>query len=1117
MLIFFLVFFFARAIIQVEYLPSTNLVLPLYSHSMIYNPLTNEILIYGGIDSDGEKNFRVWGFELASSVFVEQTRSSSFVPMARSGHCSFYDKANERIVVIGGFTDTGVSDEILTQGLDMFVWRIHSKRLEKAIGDMACTVNSDLNLGYFFGGIGYEGIVEDIYQIDLGTLEVVKLVKNGDLPSARKNTGAVFFNNTIIVWGGENQGLVDTDTFQYSITENTWKKIKTYNSELIKARSMHQIAVQDNLLYVFPGKPFSNTTYILDLVTFNWTVIENALFQNRKSYSICTSSTILIYGGIYQNLVYNDILSLNLSNSFSVTPLSLVSQFPVPRIDSSLNTLYESLILFGGETYSQKKLNDLWKFESSWESLQVVGTVPSRRSGVGSISFGYSLFIFGGESETRLEQDLHQLSLIDMSWSRIEPKSIVPSPRKYPCICGRPPYIYIYGGLTITGWSSELWMYNIATYSFTLLSSSSLTSPGPNRVQSCVVNEVDKNNEILFVSPKEKNIWKFEYSFNLHGWKPPLQFPQLKITPNEIRVTKAFENTYLFSMNNIKESASNLYINRLDIIDDNIIVTGVANFSTYPVKCSFTMLSDKLYFFGGISMRSNAIRSPRPINRLITLSNFDVMLCSPGFYILNGSCVPCKAGTYNEELGATKCIECPLGTFNSNIGVSSNLMCLPCPSGTYSANVGASYCVECPISYYCPSGSNTPVLTQKAISEYSSENPIYSLGDQKKTDSINNYILIFIIVLNGLVIICAVSFNKSKNHLIKLDLFKSNHNYILDAEMRLKKNFVGGVFSVTAYSLAIYFLITVSVTYSFSNLIETKNIIPALIENNLIVAGDVNIQVDLDLYGGNCIGTNMECDSGISVTNLLDKYSSIDIQCEYIDTTCTIKIAYKDCVFLPKSSIAFTFSEPKSYASKITVNMTTFSSIPGQFSSVNNTISTVNEQSVFRGINPSKVFYEVLGSVFTENSVTLTGFHVTNIGAPLQGSEVEVNQAFITNSVSLIIDLSLSDTLLMIERIQKMEFLTFILTILSASLGAVSAVRFSMDFFEILYAGHKLRQKKQREILSMKENAKRLDAIINGNTLTMVNMKNIYKKKEKRNEVKIHAEQAEREIDDLDL
>lgn len=697
--------------------------------------------------------------------------------------------------------------------------------------------------------------------------------------------------------------------------------------------------------------------------------------------------------------------------------------------------------------------------------LEASGTVPSKRSGMGSVRFGFSLYIFGGESINGYIQELFSLSLQDMSFIKIEAKSTPPSARKYPCMCGYSPYIFIYGGLTHSGWSDELWLYNVPTYTYTLISSASLMSPGQVYVNSCQADFINETIVVMFLTTKIYESYAYFYSMELPGWKPPIKIEGLEIVPSDIVARKIKTSEYLVTLYEKREMMSDFYIYKAVFEEEKASFTLIEVLDKYDINNSPLLMGNELYLFGGIKMMSEFEYATKSNRRLRKIFDFSFELCSEGFHLENSQCLPCKIGYYNDKLQSSQCTPCPAGTFNNYEGASSELMCLPCPGGTYSDVLGAYTCLQCPISYYCPAGSNNPTLTQKTTSNYTSEQPKYQLGQKSYAEYVSMTTLIVILVFDAFILILIFTIPKLQGCIKSIDLFKSSHNNIMNTEMTIEKNNVGGVFTVFAYSAIVYFVVVLSTNFIVANVTETKTLVPKLIQSDLKISGKVVVNVFLELYGGVCVDENKNCAAGISVENNLNVISSLEITCIKEESGCRVKIHCDDCEILSKSSILLTFSEKKSYASFITVNVTTDSSIPGLSSSVSNTISPDGENNVLRGINPNIVYYKAFESYF-EYVEKRSGYHIFSNKEIEKGSEVEFKNAFITNSVYLKLEIELSDSILVIKRINKMSTLAFLMTIVSTGLGSLSMIRFVMDLFEIAYTSY---ETKKKELKNLKE------------------------------------------------
>jgi hypothetical protein len=83
--------------------------------------------------------------------------------------------------------------------------------------------------------------------------------------------------------------------------------------------------------------------------------------------------------------------------------------------------------------------------------------------------------------------------------------------------------------------------------------------------------------------------------------------------------------------------------------------------------------------------------------------------CPPGCYVAgNDTRLPCPAGRYTHQYGATACQACDAGSFNP--GGQPALSCKPCDAGSYSGPAQAA-CTLCDAgSYYPSTGSSACTL-----------------------------------------------------------------------------------------------------------------------------------------------------------------------------------------------------------------------------------------------------------------------------------------------------------------------------------------------------------------------------------------------------------------------
>ena len=98
------------------------------------------------------------------------------------------------------------------------------------------------------------------------------------------------------------------------------------------------------------------------------------------------------------------------------------------------------------------------------------------------------------------------------------------------------------------------------------------------------------------------------------------------------------------------------------------------------------------------------------------------------------ACIPCAAGSYAPEAGASRCNQCATGKYSSGIGIdSATNPCMECPKGTYASIMGASACLKCVSGKYrsitgaisvnmcldCDAGTYTSLLASSACTRCS--------------------------------------------------------------------------------------------------------------------------------------------------------------------------------------------------------------------------------------------------------------------------------------------------------------------------------------------------------------------------------------------------------------
>ena len=149
---------------------------------------------------------------------------------------------------------------------------------------------------------------------------------------------------------------------------------------------------------------------------------------------------------------------------------------PPPRSSHQVVAVRESLFVFGGEfstTDTFYHYKDMWRFDCSsldWESIPLVGDVPSQRSGHRMALWSHYLVLFGGfydvSREMKYYNDTYLFCLRERRWRRLISLDAAhrskPSPRSSSCVAVYGNTFFVYGGFaeirvsTKTSYSQQL-------------------------------------------------------------------------------------------------------------------------------------------------------------------------------------------------------------------------------------------------------------------------------------------------------------------------------------------------------------------------------------------------------------------------------------------------------------------------------------------------------------------------------------------------------------------------------------------------------------------------------------------------------------------------------------
>lgn len=626
--------------------------------------------------------------------------------------------------------------------------------------------------------------------------------------------------------------------------------------------------------------------------------------------------------------------------------------------------------------------------------LPCKGQQPTPRKEAGLVINGYNILMIGGETSQGITADKYAYSIIEQEWSLIT--FTLATGFKSTCFASTSRKLYGYGGISTNGYLADLWVIDLLTYETQKLQPIG-DLPEALAYSNCyVTHEIDREIFVLFGgyingSVSSSLVYRYDSltnnwtALNQESWKNNFKGAAGVYTGNRIVVAGGVSNF------GVEES----------IVEFDFETASYKKIGSLPCAIyygGFAYVGSSIYsLFGGSNqMKVYQPESPN-FNFLRIELNEDCgscnFLCSPGTYLDGKVCKLCPAGTYSMEFGMSSCTKCPTGTYSKRKGLQGLHMCLLCEQGTYSSIEGSQRCLDCISNYYCPiGGSISKGVDFENPSKYINVSIQPSEYDNDSATSIIMYNVAGIFGTGFL--LAAVLLHKHMQGTFvfnKLDIFKDSHNYLVGAPMMIKSTVIGAVFSMVFFVSALFVASIAITNYVVDNSDETKSLVPfaGLVHEVGEFTADIKVSMSATGYVDECSKNK------ITVTPSFMKFYSSSTHSSFENNVCTAVFTCTSCVIEIGAQVAFSYNEDNSYSSLLIANVTSTSSIPGEISSISQSLLATKGKA-FRGLTSSIFSVEATASVkFTQyftsdlsesSYMSETGYLVSALKLPHAGS-----------------------------------------------------------------------------------------------------------------------------------
>ncbi|HEX9653318.1 MAG TPA: kelch repeat-containing protein [bacterium] len=298
---------------------------------LIYDPLQNRIVLFGGKRDDDQNVNEVWVLNLAENTW-QQIAVAGASPPASEDHTAIYDPVSHRMILYGGENGPAWNNLWSFDLKDNF-WRDMTDSTGPAREDHTAIFDSRRQRMVIFGGRdNYFDNLNDIWELNLDPASATfekwqKATVEEPYPPGRADHVAVYdsLKNRMVVYGGWNRDqkeyLDDTWAFYFPQTADTigfWKHIKTKKSR--PPRRRHSVGAYDSAR--------------------NW---------------------FIICGGFGEEGYLNDVWAFDLNTDVWIN----ITPGPQPRIDHQAvyDPINHRLILYGGDARLSAKFHDLWELQ----------------------------------------------------------------------------------------------------------------------------------------------------------------------------------------------------------------------------------------------------------------------------------------------------------------------------------------------------------------------------------------------------------------------------------------------------------------------------------------------------------------------------------------------------------------------------------------------------------------------------------------------------------------------------------------------------------------------------------------------------------------------------------
>ncbi|RIB15652.1 hypothetical protein C2G38_2191879 [Gigaspora rosea] len=275
--------------------------------------------------------------------------------------------------------------------------------------------------------------------------------------------------NDLLIFGGVHMGKARNDVFSVEINTLNVQSISTMG-DIPSPRSWHTHAEIGSKMFVFGGltqdpqtseQRIDDNLYMLDIVTKRWSRISvngTAPIGRYGHSAAVIGSKMYIFGGRFEGYYLNDLLAFDVntfnSNGAGWEFITPTSQLPPGRMAHITCVHNDKIYVFGGND-AHRCFNDMWCFDprtNTWSELSCIGFIPSARKFHGAAIVDDVMYIFGGMTQDGQELgDLTAFRISNQRWYMFQKMGPAPNSRFHPTMTTIQERVIVLGGESSQG------------------------------------------------------------------------------------------------------------------------------------------------------------------------------------------------------------------------------------------------------------------------------------------------------------------------------------------------------------------------------------------------------------------------------------------------------------------------------------------------------------------------------------------------------------------------------------------------------------------------------------------------------------------------------------------